>query len=278
MRSVFPSVMVRTKLAVSVCLLTAIAGVIFMGSNNGPPSAGLQILPLGDSITQGDRQRQSYRYRLWQALVSGGYTFDLIGSMSSNFGGNPSFPALSGTSFDSDHEGHWGWRADEIVPRLRRKLAGYTPDLVLLHLGTNDLFAGHAAGLPVDQVVSETLDDLQQIIAVLRSDNPRVAVLAALLFPSDFPSNAFIDAFNRALPPRAAVWNSPDSPVTIVDQNSGVDPDPTSPESHSHDGVHPNQRGEALMAERWMAAIQATGILAPPSPPQPDVSVVPDSR
>src|SRR5262245_54038543 len=73
------------------------------------PAAPVRIMPLGDSITQADASHDSYRRPLWKSLQSGGYLVDFVGSSSMNHMGGPPV-----RDFDADHEGHWGWRADEI--------------------------------------------------------------------------------------------------------------------------------------------------------------------
>ena len=47
-----------------------------------PQSSSInKIMPLGASRVEGDRPDfESYRYGLWQDLVSSGWTFDLIGT------------------------------------------------------------------------------------------------------------------------------------------------------------------------------------------------------
>ena len=156
-----------------------------------PTSGTYRIMPLGDSITQANSSHQSYRYPLWQSLIDDGYDFDLVGSTARNHNGNPSWPDYRGQSFDRDHEGHWGLRTDEVLSELSGWLNGYTPDIVLMHLGTNDLFQG--------QSISSTLNEVEDVIDTLRRDNSRVVVLVAELIPSNFPSNATIDQFNLSL-------------------------------------------------------------------------------
>src|SRR5688500_13073151 len=85
------------------------------------------IMPLGNSVTQGDPSHFTYRYILWQKLNTAGCSFNYVGSQNTNSGGTPTYPNMS---FDRDHEGHWGWRADELLAGLPGWLAGYTPDIV----------------------------------------------------------------------------------------------------------------------------------------------------
>ncbi len=87
----------------------------------------LRIMPLGDSITQGDDG--SYRRPLWIALKEADISVDFVGSMGHGYSGDNE----SG-NYDTDHEGHWGWRADEVLKRIDQWAARNIPDIVLMHL------------------------------------------------------------------------------------------------------------------------------------------------
>jgi hypothetical protein len=205
----------------------------------------LRILPLGDSITQGNRRLRSYRYALWIKLTDAGIRFDFVGSMKTNFRGNPAWPTHRGGAFDPDHEGHWGWKADQVLAALPRWLNRYTPDLVLLHLGTNDAARGEST--------ESTLRELGRIIEALRSDNPKVIVLLAELIPVDYPVNWRIRELNSGIRALAANTNTTGSPVIPVDHHSGFDPKT----DLDRDRIHPNPRGEEKMASRWYRAVRA---------------------
>ncbi len=209
------------------------------------------ITPLGNSITQATVANLGYRYRFWTKLIDANYPFDLVGSQDANFGGNPDWPTYLGLNFDQDHEGHAGLRANEVLAQLPNWLTGYTPDIVLLHIGTNDI-KGYdpAVDGTVAEMVETTLDEVEGIINVLRADNPNVVVMAAQLFPALNPTvDANTDLFNAALPARVAEWTTAQSPVVLVDQNTGFDP---TIGVDSYDGVHPNASGEEKMAQRWV--------------------------
>lgn len=212
----------------------------------------LRILPLGDSITQADNRHYSYRYYLWILLTDAGFNFDFVGSMNHNFSGNPTWPTHAGRSFDSDHEGHWGWSADQILygfpqkrdERLSEWLKGYTPDIVLLHLGTNDVLQFESA--------FSTTTELRQIIETLRDDNPMVIVLLAKLIPVlKAGMDPHIDDLNARFDALAAEISTPASPVIIVDQYDGLNG-----ETDMCDPLHPSSSGELKMAARWFEALQ----------------------
>ncbi len=202
------------------------------------------ILPIGDSITAARAPQVSYRYPLWFELNGDDYDFDFIGSEN----GPSSIPS----NIDADHEGHWGFRADQILAQLPSWVNNTDPDIALIHIGTNDLFQG--------QSNASTLNEIEQIIDVLREENPDVAVLVSLLIPSNFPSNALIDSFNAELPSRVQQWNTQDSPVVLVDLNT-----PINAVTHLYDGVHPNATGESIMASVWSQAIVEVAPLANPA-------------
>lgn len=216
------------------------------------PEAPVRILPLGDSITQANMRHRSYRYNLWIKLIDAGADFDFIGSMNRNFNTNPTWPDYKGRSFDPDHEGHWGWRADKILngspaqrdERLSEWLKTYTPDIVMIHLGTNDVSQS--------QSTSSTADELRQIIKVLRDDNPAVVILLAKLIPVlNMGTNLRIDELNSRMDAIADETSNPASPVVVVDQNSGFDA-----HADTYDQLHPNERGEEKMAARWFDALR----------------------
>ncbi|MEZ5084657.1 MAG: SGNH/GDSL hydrolase family protein [Bacteroidales bacterium] len=216
--------------------------VIFEGS-----AQVINILPLGNSITQSNNMNVSYRYPLWTKLIDDNYTFDFVGNQNSNNGGNPTWPNYNGYTFDQDHEGHWGWRCDEILAQLPVWLGSYTPDIVLLHLGTNDLYQGD--GSPLN--ISTTINELKSIITALRNDNPNIIILLAKLIPST--NELLVDKIpllNADIPQIAIDMDDPDSPIVIVDQFDGFDGS-----TDTFDGVHPNTAGEEKMAQKWREAI-----------------------
>ncbi|HLY70677.1 MAG TPA: putative Ig domain-containing protein, partial [Puia sp.] len=103
------------------------------------------ILCLGNSITNGTGPFNSYRRDLWYLLHAGHFNFDFIGSWSKHHMGGE----MPNPDFDLDHEGHSGWTAADIFHapawdssrgNIHLWLKEYTPDIVLVELGTNDVF------------------------------------------------------------------------------------------------------------------------------------------
>lgn len=220
-----------------------------------------RILPLGDSVTQAEINRASYRYPLWKMLVDSDIQFDFVGSIKKQQDryskGTPPQPDYKGQSFDRDHEGHFGWNIDEIIKgrgfdngsgsgKLEEWVEGYDADIALVHLGTNDAFNR--------QNNESSVKELKEVIRILREDNPEVTILLAKLIPAKLnPGDGeAVESLNEVIPTVVEDMSTEQSPVIMVDHFEGFDVD-----EHTYDGVHPNEAGEKLMARRWFEAIRS---------------------
>jgi lysophospholipase L1-like esterase len=221
--------------------------------------AVINIAPYGNSITQAASNQQSYRYPLWKKLVDANISFDFVGTMNTNNGGNPTRADYKGKKFDPDHEGHWGWRADEILNSMGTWLTKYTPDMVLFHIGSNDCIQ--------NQDLNSTVNELTQIVTKLRNDNKNVIIFMATLIPCNASTQATtnVNNLNAKIKTLVTQLNTEASPVILVDQNSGI----TS--SDLYDGVHPGPTGEEKMAQKWFDAINKF-ITTPAQPVKESIS------
>ncbi|PKV63553.1 SGNH/GDSL hydrolase family protein [Pontibacter ramchanderi] len=232
----------------------------------------LRIMPLGNSITQGGETNPSYRYELWKMLVDAGLKFEFVGSLDTNWysqapnsehGADVASPKMGetykGQTFTNKHEGHWGWMTADLLNgyanptqykrdkgKLSDWLKGYTPDVVLMHLGTNDMIHNKTTG--------GTVSRIEQIIGQLRADNENVAIMLAKItpMPAQYANVDSTQHFVSLLPALASRLSTPQSPIIIVDVNSGYNPD-----SYTYDGLHPNTAGEKFIAKRWYDALKA---------------------
>ncbi|MDQ7807202.1 cellulose binding domain-containing protein [Amycolatopsis sp. A133] len=216
-------------------------------------AAPVRIMPLGDSITAGPG---CWRALLWDRLQRSGYTnIDFVGSQP---GGGCSVP------FDGDHEGHGGYAATGIADQnqLPPWLAAARPDVVLMHLGTNDLWGGTIGTDAILAAYSKLVDQM-------RASNPDMKILVAQIIPME-PSGCAgcpqrVVALNNAIPGWAAAKTSARSPITVVDQWTGF-----SAAADTSDGVHPIDSGFRKMADRWYPAVAAAlGTPVPPSSTTP---------
>ena len=226
-----------------------------------------KIVTLGDSITQAENGQNSYRKELWEQLNIAGYNVDFVGSENRNKDGNN----FEDRSFDPDHEGHWGWRIDEIINgrgsegNLSDWLTGYTPDVALIHLGSNDAIQNNSA--------ISSVEELNQVIDILRQDNPDITIFLSQLIPTrNSGTNNRIDDLNSRIPGIVADKNQANSPIILVDQSSGFNAN-----TDTYDGVHPNDAGEAKMAQKWFDALKNYFDDVDINPPDNTVEAINDS-
>jgi len=220
-------------------------------STPAPAETGpLRILCVGDSITQGGkagREEHTYRLPLQRKLHAAGIPFRFLGSRTGGDDAGASWPGIApGIPFDPRHEGYYGQKT-ETVTRLAREAwipGSPAPDIVLIHLGTNDQEAAdHAADVG---------EPLRGFIAFLRSLNPRVIVLLGHLNFNDSPGASAIRPLVESL---ASELDSPLSPVRTVPHHEGWQEHPDHPEPDTFDWAHPNPQGQEKMAVKWLAAM-----------------------
>ena len=208
----------------------------------------IKILPLGDSITCASKYKLSYRYPLWKHLIDADKKIEFVGSqLHKGNGGRVGWETYKDLPFTPANEGHSGWRADQILNGLENEkglntwLSSYSPDIALIHLGTNDMYQ--------KQTPESTRDEIEQIITKLRGNNPTVKVLLASVIP--MRTDASIVRLNQLLAQLASKLNRPSSPVVSVDMYTGFSIEA----DMQKDKIHPNASGEKKMAKRWFDAL-----------------------
>ncbi|HEY0756833.1 MAG TPA: cellulose binding domain-containing protein [Ktedonobacteraceae bacterium] len=236
----------------------ALSSVVTMGFTSHPQRAQavtlpVKIMPLGDSITGSPG---CWRALLWTNLVNAGYT----GGTDINFVGTQP-PQGCGIPYDGDNEGHGGALATNIVSlnELPGWLSATNPDIVLMHLGTNDVWSSIAT--------NTILAAYTTLVSQMRANNPNMIILVAQIIPMN-PSSCTTCAqgvinLDAAIPAWAASITTAQSPVIAVDQWTGFN-DATD----TVDGVHPNDAGNQKIAARWFPplATQLNKLLTPTSP------------
>lgn len=222
----------------------------------------MRILPLGNSITEGtytistpaEGVKIAYRYTLYNLLTSAGYNFNFVGHM------NTGYEVFS----DSEHGGIPGTR-DEYLVRLLQDgydqrwgvqttggqpyLDVYPADLILLHIGTNDITHDEGAS---PGSVSQILDEIDAWEA--RTGTEVTVIVARILNRTDDSDLTLTTTqFNNNVAAMVAARN--DESITLVDIESGAGIDYFN--ELQADGIHPTASSYAKMGEKWFEAIQA---------------------
>jgi len=215
------------------------------------PTGRVHIVEIGDSITQGggpgNTREISYRYPLWRKLVLARANFDMVGSLQAGFENDPPWPDVNGVPFDRDHEGHWGWPLNGIRDELAGWLQGYTPDIALVMLGTNDPGDEPDRAHPERGMAVEA----GEIIDLLRADNPRVIIVFAPPFHEWAPFPAFRAEMETLVRQRTTAQ----SPLLLVDHSPGWISNPGAEQAHTLDWVHTNAAGDEKLAANFMSAL-----------------------
>lgn len=208
-------------------------------------------MPLGDSITRGGGSSGEVGYRrpLYHHLTNLGYDVELTGSL------------LNGTplDFDREHEGHGRYRADQIEDTVYTWLTSHPADIILLHIGTNDIAGGNQDVAEVEGILDvidrwETDHDVEIIVIVAR-----IILRYDGIDPLTRTFNAEVAAMVND---RIATGDN----LVLVDMESALEY-PTD----LRDRVHPNDIGYVKMAGVWFDELEQ--ILPTPTIPSDNPAV-----
>ena len=225
---------------------------------NGPifpcTLAPVEIMPLGDSITKGFGTCSApdtllnctgYRDDLWYWLTDNGYSIDLVGSEGEEF------QYLH--DYDNNHEGHGGWTANQIRDNIYGSGANWLQtnpaDVILLHIGTNDISAGQA----VNGIVTEVSQILDRIDQFEQANNREVMVILARIINRSNPSSAqglATTNFNTLLQGMANSRIAAGDRLIVVDMESALNYP-----ADMFDNTHPNATGYTRMFNVWNNAL-----------------------
>jgi lysophospholipase L1-like esterase len=231
------------------------AGVI----NKGVP---VKIMPVGDSITEGKYTQGGYRKPLYQMLKDNGYSVTFVGKEDNGDPANDT--GFSAGMENPNHEGYGSARIGMLLNGgttekhtalpIKTSFANNNPDVVLIMLGTNDIF-----GITPTDRMKQTMEKL---ISTIFEQNPRAIVILASIPPISKieARNADVNAYNAVLPEIVAKEKALNHKIEFADIHSVF----TDPADLSGDKVHPSATGYNKMATLWYSVL--TGDSAPEFP------------
>ncbi|HEV8558823.1 MAG TPA: cellulose binding domain-containing protein [Actinophytocola sp.] len=240
----------RKEAMLSAVLTIAAVVAALLLVTPAPPAhaANIKIMELGDSITGSPG---CWRSLLWQRLQNTGHTnIDMVGTLNAQACGLP--------LFDADNEGHGGFLATNVANQnqLVGWLAATTPDIVVMHFGTNDVWSA----LPTATILAA----FSTLVDQMRASKATMKILVAQIIPLN-PANCAACAqrvvdLDAAIPAWAAGKTTAQSPITVVDQWTGFDP-----VTDTNDGAHPNDLGNQKIADKWFPPLAAALGSPPPT-------------
>nr|WP_189890335.1 GDSL-type esterase/lipase family protein [Streptomyces xantholiticus] len=221
--------------------------------------AAMRFLFVGDSMTIGSAGGYSWRYRMWQHLVSTGEPFEIVGPRCALYDIETNAPvshAYADPAFPADARRHlagWGEGWLHMAPVIREAVASERADVLLISLGLIDL------GFYTNS--DQTAANAREFIAQARLANPHVRMVLLPVIPniraeSDAPFAAECNRFNVLLAKAVADLDTPASPILLASR-----PDSYDIHSDTYDGTHPGPTGEIKLAGAFATAMhQAWGL------------------
>ncbi|SEH79465.1 Lysophospholipase L1 [Ruminococcus flavefaciens] len=252
----------------------------FSLSNTSAAYDKIKIMPLGDSITYGMADEGGYRKYLSYFLQQNGYSnVDLVGpegkdSAAFNYNGKS-------VTYDDNHAGYSGYTIVNMQGGWMGQLNGiletmqggdyikkYSPDIILLQIGTNDVNNGH---------VTDSEEHLHTLLDYLREKMPTDGKIFLTTIPdlgnsgwgNNSSKNGDIAKYNELVKKVANEYSSKN--VIFADIHSVIDGT-----KDLADGVHPNAGGYEKMGKYWFDTIKpylnGTVTTTPEEPTEPTPS------
>jgi len=213
------------------------------------PSDGsaCKIMPLGDSITFGLQSSTGggYRVELFRKAVADSHLITFVGRQSTG----PD--TLDGQPFPKSNEGYSGATIatgnNQLANRVDAAFTANPPNIVLLHIGTNNLYQGLQQG-----VTGQLGDLIDQII----NDAPNALLVVAQITPLGSATNG-VQAYNAAVPAIVQQRIDAGKHLLLVNMSAAFTAANNNVSALLADGVHPNDQGYAIMAQTWYNAIES---------------------
>jgi len=201
-----------------------------------PTTGDCKILPLGDSITFGNpTAKGGYRVELFARAAADCKHITFVGSQKNG----PD--KVLGLPFPKNNEGHPGWTISQLdeISTSEQALAD-SPSIVLLHIGTNDMFRGpEGSG-----------DRLAALIDKLIAALPNSLLAVSTIIPLP-PAAEDAEAYDALVPGIVEERARAGAHILYVDQFDGF---PSN--GFVRDMVHPSDTvGYPWMGDTWYEAI-----------------------
>ncbi len=260
--------MKKSPRSINAFSFSLVLWVFFLAFTTVDTRAQLKVLPLGNSITKGvwctngaigscqplaDASAIGYRHHLYNLLADAGYNPDFVGSQ------------YSGQSVMSDpyHGGFAGIHSWELAAVMETGTSSHTgvvspgpylntasnqADIILLHIGTNDIQQGQT-GVNHVKAILDAVDTYEQ-----SSGNPVVVFVSKVISEKGYSCNTRpgVVAFNNNLTTLVQNRIAMGDHLELVDMECAAGIDYI---NDMTDELHPNQNGYDKMADLWFEEI-----------------------
>jgi lysophospholipase L1-like esterase len=218
------------------------ATVTLSGSTTRPPprpvthrNPVVRVMPMGDSITQAGGTAMGYKGYLLGRLLAAGERVNYVGSQVAT--------GPAGLR-DRDHEGHSGWQNSNFQPTARGYVATYRPDVVIYHVGTNDIWSNIDATTAIVR--------LRDVLTKIYAARPGTRVVLAEIVRMNVGKNAQWRSYNRRIPGVVSDFRSRGRRISLADLSATL----TIADLQA-DGIHPSDAGHRKMARAFYPVVKA---------------------
>lgn len=217
----------------------------------------IRIMPLGDSITAGEGSStgDGYRWDLARYMLDvQHWPAEWVGTQQ------------SGQQPNRHHEGHSGWRIDQLTGPVAGWIRTKRPHVILLQAGTNDALQGATA--------ETMLQRMGLLIQTIVATDPSIEVLVADLIPTRYGTDRDVASvamqrYNAGLRDLVATYDH----VTVAYWSRAI------PNRLLADGIHPGDEGYRRAAWVWyrcLGTLVGDGVIRAGEDPLP--IPLPDDR
>jgi lysophospholipase L1-like esterase len=214
-----------------------------------------RIMPLGDSITFGiGSSGGGYRVELFRQALAAQRDITFVGVVAPGGQNGPNGPnTVNGQPFPRNHEGFSGFTisgggAGSLAGLVDNAIAQTNPNIILLHIGTNDVNgninvgqAPQRLGALLDQIINDAPDALLVVAQIIPTTNQQ--------------TNTRVQAYNAAIPALVQARAAAGKHIELVDLFTPFSSSPNFA-SLMNDALHPNDSGYVVMGQTWFNAIE----------------------
>lgn len=215
---------------------------------------GSNIEAIGDSIT--------YGFGDAQVIAEGAWRYYLIDPLSAYLKTNLTWvgtmAALGVQKAGRKMLGTTGRRIDEVLStdNAAASLLITKPDLVIIHLGTNDMIQVNS-GAWVGGSVAVSVANLSTLLDNVRTANANAAVIVCKIIPNTSGAvDTLITQWNSAMATMVA-GRSDASKIAISDLNTAFKNNASWASAYMTDPTHENAAGASVMASTLLSTIQS---------------------
>jgi len=204
------------------------------------PGSTCNIMPVGDSITEGCCTPPSGGYRIefyHQALLNQ-KDITFVGTLTNG----PDM--VDGQSFPKQHEGHGGWKISQIAGIIDSAIAASNPHIVLLKIGTNDING--------NDDVANAPNRLKSLIDQITSEAPSALLVVSAIIPTtNDGTNQKVEAYNAAIQIEAEAAAAEGKHVIFLDSYTVYTDHSDYKTALMADGLHPNTAGYEVLGQAF---------------------------